>query len=70
LRRLPGCHTDYFAPSGKDHMFNFIVDDLDNALHQAQAGDAQISAEPQTYDYGKFGWFIDPDGNKVELWEP
>ncbi len=63
-------NTGYFAPSGKDYMFNLIVDDLDEALRQAQAGGAQLAGEPQTCDYGKFGWFIDPDGNKVELWQP
>lgn len=51
-------------------MFNLIVDDLDEALVQVQAGDCEIVGEPISYDYGKFGWFIDPDGNKVELWEP
>jgi predicted enzyme related to lactoylglutathione lyase len=60
----------YFAPSGKDYMFNLIVDDLEEALRQVLAGGAQLVGEPQTYDYGKFGWFIDPDGNKVELWQP
>jgi predicted enzyme related to lactoylglutathione lyase len=62
--------TDYFAPSAKDFMFNLVVDDLGEALTQVKEGGAQIIGEIEEYEYGKFGWFIDPDGNKVELWEP
>ncbi len=62
--------TDHFAPSAKDYMFNLIVDDLRQALDQVKEGGAQIVGEVEEADYGKFGWFMDPDGNKVELWEP
>lgn len=62
--------TDYFAPSSSPFMFNLMVDDLDGALQQVQAAGASLAGEVQTFDYGRFGWFIDPDGNKVELWEP
>jgi len=62
--------TDYFAPSTKEYMFNLIVDDLREALDQVKEGGGQIIGETEEHDYGKFGWFIDPDGNKVELWEP
>ncbi len=62
--------TDYFSPSGKEFMFNLIVDNLKEALSQVQEGGAQIVGDVEEYDIGKFGWFIDPDGNKVELWEP
>ncbi|MES2898541.1 MAG: VOC family protein [Pseudomonadota bacterium] len=62
--------TDYFAPSTRDYMFNLVVDDLKGALAQVQAAGGQLAGEPQSFDYGHFGWFIDPDGNKVELWEP
>lgn len=62
--------TTYFAPSRKEFMFNLIVDDLDGALRQVAAGGAQIVGEIEEYDYGRFGWFLDPDGNKVELWQP
>ena len=51
-------------------MFNLIVDDLDQALVQIQEGGCEVVREPISYDHGKFGWFVDPDGNKVELWEP
>jgi predicted enzyme related to lactoylglutathione lyase len=62
--------TDYFAPSRKEFMFNLIVDDLDGALGQVHLGGAQVVGEVEEHEYGRFGWFIDPDGNKVELWEP
>lgn len=62
--------TDYFSPSTKEFMFNLIVDDLRGALGQVREGGAQVVGEVEELEYGKFGWFIDPDGNKVELWEP
>jgi len=51
-------------------MFNLIVDDLDEILNQVKAGGAAVTDNIESYDYGRFGWFMDPDGNKVELWEP
>ena len=61
--------TDYFAPSAKEYMFNLIVDDLRGALSQVKEGGAEIIGEIEEYEFGKFGRFMDPDGNKVELWE-
>ena len=63
-------NTTYFAPSAKEFMINLIVDNLDEALAQVKEGGAEIVGEIERYDYGNFGWFIDPDGNKVELWQP
>ena len=62
--------TTHFAPSSKEFMFNLIVDNLEEALRQVAAGGAQEVGEVQQSEYGGFGWFIDPDGNKVELWQP
>jgi predicted enzyme related to lactoylglutathione lyase len=62
--------TTYFAPSAKDFMFNLVVDNLDEALRQVQAGGAQLAGEVEDSAQGRFGWFVDPDGNKVELWQP
>lgn len=62
--------TKYFDPAKKQYMFNLIVDDLDGALQQVQAGGAELVGDVEAYDFGRFGWFMDPDGNKVELWEP
>ena len=61
--------TTYFAPSTKEFMFNLIVDNLDEALNQVKEGGAELIGQIEEYDYGRFGWFMDPDGNKVELWE-
>ncbi|MCE3262718.1 MAG: glyoxalase [Pseudoduganella sp.] len=62
--------TSYFAPSKREFMINFVVDDLDGALKQVADGGGTLVGDVQSFDYGRFGWFIDPDGNKVELWEP
>jgi predicted enzyme related to lactoylglutathione lyase len=62
--------TKYFDPSEKGFMFNLIVDDLEAALNQVKEGGAELVGEVEKMEYGSFGWFIDPDGNKVELWEP
>ena len=50
-------------------MINFVVDDLIEALAQVKSGGAEIMAEIEESEFGKFGWFMDPDGNKVELWQ-
>ncbi|ASJ96375.1 MULTISPECIES: VOC family protein [Shewanella] len=62
--------TDYLHPSSKEFMFNLIVDDLNEALAQVAEGGAELIAETEDSEFGRFGWFIDPDGNKVELWQP
>jgi predicted enzyme related to lactoylglutathione lyase len=62
--------TDYFQPSTREFMFNLIVDNLDGALGQVHLGGARVVGEVEEHEYGRFGWFVDPDGNKVELWEP
>jgi predicted enzyme related to lactoylglutathione lyase len=62
--------SDYFDPSRKEFMFNLIVDNLREALEQVREAGGQIVGEVEEYDFGKFGHFLDPDGNKVELWEP
>ena len=62
--------TSYFDPSGKEYMFNLIVDNLEEALSQVSQGGADIVGEIKEYEFGRFGWFLDPEGNKVELWEP
>ena len=62
--------TEYFSPSEKPYMFNLIVDDLEDALAQVKAGGAEVMEEIEEGEYGRFGWFIDPEGNKVELWVP
>jgi predicted enzyme related to lactoylglutathione lyase len=62
--------TDYFGDSGQGHMINLVVDDLDAALENVLAGGASVMEEREEHDFGRFGWFVDPDGNRVELWQP
>jgi predicted enzyme related to lactoylglutathione lyase len=62
--------TEYFGDARQAFMLNFVVDDLDAALANVAAGGAQVVPEKEEHDYGRFGWFEDPEGNRVELWEP
>lgn len=62
--------TDYFGTSGQGYMINLVVDNLDAALEKVAAGGAEVLEEREDQDFGRFGWFVDPDGNRVELWEP
>ncbi len=62
--------TSYFNPSDRPFMINFVVDDLDAALRQVSEGGATVIDEILEEDYGRFAWFIDPEGTKIELWEP
>jgi predicted enzyme related to lactoylglutathione lyase/ketosteroid isomerase-like protein len=62
--------TDYFSPSQSPFMFNFRVDDLDAMLQKLRSEGVQVMDKTENSDYGKFGWIVDPDGNKIELWEP
>jgi predicted enzyme related to lactoylglutathione lyase len=62
--------TKYFDPSAAPFMINYIVDDLDALLAKLSASGVQIDPKREDYDYGRFAWVFDPDGNKVELWEP
>lgn len=62
--------TEYFNPSKQAFMFNLMVDDLDAMLEQLKPSGCQVMEETEKSEFGYFGWFIDPDGNKVELWQP
>jgi len=62
--------TEYFAPSPKGFMINYRVHDLENLLKVLEKEGVTIVGEMETYDYGKFGWILDSDGHKLELWEP
>lgn len=63
-------NTDYFAPSEKEFMLNFRVDDLHAYLEKLAAQGITPIGEIQEYDYGKFAHIVDPEGTKIELWEP
>jgi predicted enzyme related to lactoylglutathione lyase len=62
--------ADYFNPSEKQVMVNFVVKDLLKLIETLKAEGVTVVGEPMVEDYGKFGWIMDPEGNKVELWEP
>lgn len=62
--------SDYFKPSTLPYMINLIVDDLDAILEKARSAGAETVQPREDADYGNFAWLIDPDGRKVELWEP
>lgn len=62
--------TDYFAPAEKPFMFNFRVEDLHAFLKVLKEEGVEVIEKTEEYSYGKFGWIVDPEGNKIELWEP
>jgi predicted enzyme related to lactoylglutathione lyase len=62
--------TEWFAPSDQTFMINYRVDDLGELLANLRAAGIEIHQGPESHENGKFAWIIDPEGNKVELWEP
>jgi len=62
--------SEYLGDRNQSFMFNLVVDNLEKALRRVALGGAEVLPEQEDQDFGKFGWFIDPDGNRVELWEP
>jgi predicted enzyme related to lactoylglutathione lyase len=62
--------TTYYSPSTKDYMFNYRVENLEALLMVLKEEGVTIVGAMETYDYGKFAWILDNDGNKIELWEP
>ena len=62
--------SDWFSPSNSSFMINYRVDDLDEMVQQLRTAGIEIVKGPESAENGKFAWIIDPDGNKVELWEP
>lgn len=62
--------TDHFQPSTREYMINFAVDDLDAFLAGLEAKGVAVHGRQQMDGMGKFAWILDPDGTKIELWEP
>ena len=62
--------SDYFSPSSETVMFNLMVDDLDAVLKRIADAGVEQTQPAETHEYGRFAWVMDPDGRKVELWEP
>ena len=63
-------NTKYFDPSSSAFMINYRVEDLDSLLEELKKECVHIDPHREDYDYGRFAWIMDPDGNRIELWEP
>jgi predicted enzyme related to lactoylglutathione lyase len=66
--------TEYFGP-GDDRgpqqvMINYRVDNLDELVEQLRAAGVSIDPRREDYEYGRFAWITDPEGNRIELWQP
>lgn len=62
--------TSYFGAGGKPFMVNFRVRDLDAMRAQLLAAGCEVDERVEDSEFGKFGWVTDPEGNRVELWQP
>jgi len=67
---VSGADGDCFAPSRSSFMINYRVADLAALLQLLRAEGCNVLEKTDDSEYGKFGWVIDPEGNKVELWQP
>lgn len=65
-----GEDTAYFEPSDRPFMINFRVDDLDGMLARLREAGVRVDDRIEEYEYGRFGWFLDPEGTRIELWQP
>jgi predicted enzyme related to lactoylglutathione lyase len=62
--------TKYFDPSSAPFMINYRVADLTSLLEQLRIEGVEVDERTEKYEYGRFGWIMDPEGNRIELWEP
>lgn len=60
----------YFEPSTSPFMINYRVDDLDAVLGALRSEGCEVDAKTEESEFGRFGWVMDPEGNRIELWEP
>ncbi|MGH7514210.1 MAG: VOC family protein [Gemmatimonadales bacterium] len=63
-------HTDYFRPSTAPFMINYRVENLDEVLAALRAEGCPVDDRIESSEFGRFGWVSDPEGNRLELWEP
>ena len=61
--------SEYFAPSESMIMINFRVHDLDALIEQLKIEEIPLEGEPTDDEFGKFAWILDPEGNKIEIWQ-
>jgi predicted enzyme related to lactoylglutathione lyase len=62
--------SDHMAPSTREFMLNFAVDDMDAFLKRITAKGVSVLKRDDDDPFGKFAWILDPDGTKIELWQP
>jgi len=62
--------TKYFDPSKKEFMVNYRVENIEDLVNELKKNGVTVVDEIETYDYGKFVHILDPENNKIELWEP
>lgn len=62
--------SSYFAPSASPFMINYRVADLDQLLATLRAEGCAVDDKVESSEFGKFGWVMDPEGNRIELWQP
>ncbi|HET6845677.1 MAG TPA: VOC family protein, partial [Anaerolineales bacterium] len=67
---INAAEDEAFAPSKSAFMVNYRVDDLDALLQALRDEGCNVLNKTDDSEYGKFGWVMDPEGNKVELWQP
>ena len=62
--------SEYFAPSRAAFMVNYMVEDLHGVLAALRAEGCDVDPKVEASEFGAFGWVMDPEGNRVELWQP
>ena len=62
--------TRYFDPSDREFMINYRVANLDALLAELRGNGVSVEERIEEYEYGRFAWIMDPEGNRIELWEP
>jgi predicted enzyme related to lactoylglutathione lyase len=63
-------NTEYFKPSAKEFMINYRVENIEKLVEELKAEGVKLLDEIETFEYGKFVHLLDPENNKIELWEP
>ncbi len=62
--------SQWFQPSEEPYMINYRVDNLDEMIEELTSKGIAIQQGPETHENGKFAWIMDPEGRKIELWQP
>jgi catechol 2,3-dioxygenase-like lactoylglutathione lyase family enzyme len=62
--------TSYFVKQDQQFMINYIVDSLDDFIAQLKSQGLEVDDQIEESEFGRFGWVYDPEGNRIELWEP